>query len=259
MKFSTTTFLYLIPALALLVFGSFIATSSLPVFSVPNFINILNIPSLTIIIGGVWSHILIAYPANEVWRGLSKLSLLFSHNKKNKTEFEREITNIIGWQREIRKNKLAAASAISNELGETFEGYVFTLIATNYNQEELKNLAEARIVSNFEKSIRDSQIYATMGNASPAFGMFGTLLGLIIMLQNFQDTMQLGVGLGVALMTTLYGLSLAQLFFYPMEKKIKNAAGQKAQREQMILEGILLVLQDKPSMYIKDYLTASTE
>ncbi len=259
MKFSTTTFLYLIPALALLLFGSFAATSSLRLFGAPTFINVLNIPSLTIIIGGVLLHILVAYPTHEVWRALSKLSMLFSHNKMDKTEFEKEITNIIGWQREIRKNKLAAATSLSNDLGDRFEGYVFTLIATNYNMEELKTLAETRIASNYQKKIRESQLYATMGNASPAFGMFGTLLGLIVMLQNFQDTSQLGVGLGVALMTTLYGLMLAQLFFYPMEKKIKNAAGKEAQREQMILGGILYIMQDKPAMYIKDYLTASTE
>ncbi len=259
MKFSTATFLYLIPTLILLGFGIFAATSSLRLFDSPHFINILNIPSLTIIVGGVLSHILIAYPTNEVWQAVSKASLLFSHNKKDKTAFEEEVTNIIGWQRDIRKNKLAAAVSLSADLKDRFEGYVFTLIATNYNIEELKTLAETRIASNYQNSIRQSQLYAAMGNAAPAFGMFGTLLGLIVMLQNFQDTLQLGVGLGVALMTTLYGLTLAQLFFYPMEKKIKNAAGKEAQREQMILEGILLIMQDKPAMYIKDYLTASTE
>lgn len=259
MKFSRSTILFLIPSTALLLAGIFFATSLYRFYEMPRFISILNIPSLAIIIGGVWSHVLISYPTQEVWRALSKLALLFSHNRTNRADLREEIPTVISWQREVRKNKLAAAASYSEELKDTFEGYVFTLMATNYTLDELKALGETRIVSNFQNNSRDSQLYATMGNASPAFGMFGTLLGLIIMLQNFDDSLQLGTGLGVALMTTLYGLTLAQLLWYPMERKIKNAAEQTARREKMILEGILLVMQDKPAMYIKDYLLASIE
>ncbi len=259
MKLSTTTILFLIPALALLLIGIFFATSLFRFDELPRFINILNAPSFAIIIGGVLSHVLISYPTHEVWRALSKLSLFFSHNRANPRDLSREIPTIISWQREIRKNKLAAAASLSETLKGEFESYIFTLMATNYNLEELKALGEARIASNYQNNARDSQLYASMGNASPAFGMFGTLLGLIVMLQNFDDTLQLGAGLGVALMTTLYGLTMAQLLWYPMEKKIRNAAAQTAKREQMVLEGILLVMQDKPAMYIKDYLLASIE
>lgn len=259
MKFSLSTILLLIPAVGLLLIGIIFATSLYRFYEIPGFAGTLNIPSLTIIIGGVLSHILISYPTHEVWRALSKLSMLFSHNKAGSRGLSNEIPAIVSWQREIRKNKLAAATAFSDTFKNTFEGYVFTLMATNYSISELKALGEARITSNYRINARDSQLYASMGNASPAFGMFGTLLGLIVMLQNFDDTLQLGTGLGIALMTTLYGLTMAQMLWYPMEKKIKHAAEQSAKREQMILEGVLLIMQDKPAMYIKDHLQASLE
>ncbi len=259
MKFSFTTILYLIPAALLLLIGVLFATSFTRVHEVPGFAGTLNLPSLAIIIGGVLSHIVISYPTHEVRRALSKLSLLFSHNRVSSGDLGKEIPVIVSWQREIRKNKLAAATSLSEEFKDTFEGYVFTLMATNYSTGELKSLGEARIASNYRINVRDSQLFTSMGNASPAFGMFGTLLGLIVMLQNFQNTEQLGTGLGIALMTTLYGLTMAQLLWYPMEKKIKNAAEHTAKREKMILEGALLIMQDKPAMYIKDHLQASLE
>ncbi len=259
MKISLTTILSFVPAIALLLFGVFYVTNIVSWGELPRVIAMFNLPSLAIIIGGVLTHEMISFPPKQVYAALGSMRYFFSHNMTDSNDLQEEIPLIIGWQKEIRRNKLASASSFSAELGESFEGYIFMLMATNYSIEEIKELGEARIASNYRKNSDDSKIFASMGNVSPAFGMLGTLLGLILMLQNFQDTMQLGTGLGLALMTTLYGLAMTQFLWGPMEKKINHSAMWQARREQLILEGILLIMKEKPAMYIKDYLNASIQ
>lgn len=259
MRITPSTILSIIPAIAVLLFGIFFVTGVISLGEMPRVIMILNLPSLAIIIGGLLTVALISFPPRQVFDALARIRHFFSHNTTDSAELQQDISSIISWQKEIRKNKLSSANMLSNELGASFEGYMFTLMATNYSVEEMQELGEAKIASNYQHNQKHSRVYASLASISPAFGMFGTLLGLIIMLQNFQDTTQLGLGLGVALMTTLYGLAFSQLMWLPMEKKIINAAIQNAEREQLVLEGILLIMKEKPSLYIKDYLTASLQ
>ncbi|MDR4989070.1 MAG: MotA/TolQ/ExbB proton channel family protein [Bacteroidales bacterium] len=259
MKITVTTIVSMVLALLVFLFGVLYVTNVIRLGQLPELIEVFNLPSFSIIVGGVFAHVLISFPPEQLFSSLSRMSLFFAHSKNDTARMEEIIPGIIQWQRELRKNKLAAAAGLSEDVDDHFASFLFTLMATNYSTEDIKELGEARITSNFKKNSSESNIYTALGNASPAFGMLGTLLGLIVMLQDFQDSGTLGMGLGVALMTTLYGLSLAQFLWFPMEKKIINAARQAARREQLMLDGILLIMQDKPSMYIKDYLSASIQ
>lgn len=259
MRITLSTILSIIPAFAVLLFGIFFVTGVISLGELPRAIMILNLPSLAIIIGGLLTVALVSFPPKQVFDALARIRHFFSHNTTDRNDLQQDISSIISWQKEVRKNKLSAANMLSKELGDSFEGYMFTLMATNYSVEEMQELGEAKIASNYQYNNKHSRVYASLASISPAFGMFGTLLGLIIMLQNFQDTSQLGMGLGVALMTTLYGLAFTQLLWLPMEKKINNAAIRNAEREQLILEGLLLIMKEKPSLYIRDYLRASLQ
>ena len=93
-----------------------------------------------------------------------------------------------------------------------------------------------------------------MAISSPAFGMFGTVLGLIVMLQNLDDPSAIGPGLSLALLTTLYGTAFANLLFAPLAKKIRFNSVLNSAREQLVLEGILMVKDGRSALMIKDQL-----
>jgi chemotaxis protein MotA len=86
--------------------------------------------------------------------------------------------------------------------------------------------------------------------------MVGTLIGLIVMLGNLSDPGQMGPGLSMALMTTLYGVLVARFIFLPTSTKLKQKLGIQRFREYILLEGILLISQKKNPFYIKDKLNA---
>jgi chemotaxis protein MotA len=94
-----------------------------------------------------------------------------------------------------------------------------------------------------------------LAGASPAFGMLGTLMGLIVMLGNFNDTSGLASGMALALMTTFYGMMFTQFFWFPLAKKFTRASRLNTRRRERELAAILLLLEGKPDMYISDQLT----
>jgi chemotaxis protein MotA len=86
-----------------------------------------------------------------------------------------------------------------------------------------------------------------MGAASPAFGMIGTLIGLVQMLQQLSDPSQIGAGMAVALLTTFYGAIFANLFFLPMSGKLEARDKEEALVRSIMIEGILSIQAgDKP-------------
>ena len=95
-------------------------------------------------------------------------------------------------------------------------------------------------------------VLRAMGGAAPAFGMFGTLFGLIDMLSNLDDP-SMGPGLAAALMTTLYGIILSRFIFYPVAEKLKFSL-YKSFRETFMLEGIILINEKKTAFYVQDKL-----
>ena len=95
-----------------------------------------------------------------------------------------------------------------------------------------------------------------MGKSAPVFGMLGTLFGLIVMLSGFNEVESLLTGLAAALMTTLYGIIIGNFIFIPMARKMNNIASLQYFREKMILEGVLLIENQKTSLQIYDKLQA---
>ncbi len=216
----------------------------------------LNLPSLFILLGGLMNYAAVTRPPKDFLIILRAIGIYFSHGRNDRAEHKRSIDTIISWQNMLKKDRLDSLTVLSRKYRNSFEGYVFSLILTNYSYDEVKILGELEIDSRYRNTAAGSQILSQLGNASPAFGMLGTLIGLISMMNYFEDPLQLAAGLTVALMTTLYGLVLAQFLWYPLSNKLKNYAQIEAYRNKIYLEGIILIAKNRPPLYIKDYLRA---
>ena len=92
----------------------------------------------------------------------------------------------------------------------------------------------------------------TLGTYSPAFGMVGTLVGLVIMLGNLSDPESLGPSLSIALITTLYGVLFAQLLFSPISSKMTQREEIVRFRNYLVTEGLCLLAEKKPPRFIQD-------
>lgn len=256
MRLSILSILGAIVSLSIIVMTALFILNIIPITGIPEYLEFLNLPSLGIVLGGLLLVIVISYPPSEIKAALLVAQHLLSHSKINSKTFKADIQQVLEWQSTLRKNKLKAREELNEKLENTFEGYVFMLMSTNYKNEEIRELAHNRISEQYNRNMTVSRIYQMLGNTSPALGMLGTLLGLIHMLGNFQDVDELGRGLGFALMTTLYGLSLSHLIFMPLMHKTRLAAEKQYFRDSCILEGILMINEGKPPIMVYDKLSA---
>lgn len=93
-----------------------------------------------------------------------------------------------------------------------------------------------------EKSVN---VLASMGEYAPAFGMIGTVIGLVLMLQNIQDPESLGVGLAIALITTLYGTILANMIFVPLSGKLEHLGEKQLTRKRLFKTAIISIKDEE--------------
>lgn len=259
MRTSILNILCFFAALLIMIWGALIVIGYTGYGVIPSAYAFLNLPSLAIVFGGILASIFITYPFRKVVKALRNSLRLFSHSSVTDQQIENDIDEILDWQKIMKKNRVQAVTELSERYGDDIKGYLFSLLDTNYSTQELRELGEAYIQETYEKQRQVNEIIATMGKSSPVFGMLGTLFGLIVILSSFNELESLVTGLGAALMTTFYGILIGNFIFNPVARKMDNTASLKYFRDKLILEGIILISEQKTSLQIYDTLQAHTQ
>lgn len=256
MRISVLNILSFCIATVILIWGALIVIGVTTYNIIPGDLEFLNLPSLAIVFGGIFASVFISFPFKDVLKAIRKSSQIFSYSNIDDTVLANDISNVVAWQKRIKENKIEAISELSEEYDGQFVGYLFSILDTNYSSEELRELGEANIEESYIREQKVNDIISSMGKTAPVFGMLGTLFGLIVILSGFNEIDSLLTGLAAALMTTLYGIVVGNFIFNPMAKKMDNIASLHYFREKLILEGIILIEENRTSLQIYDKLQA---
>lgn len=255
MKFSLVSFSWILFFLALLIAGVMMVTGVVDVPSVHPIVDALNLQSLIILLAGLNLYAFAAYPPAVIRHAYASVLTYFSTSPVHRRSLQEDALQIRDWHRELTVGS-TTTDTLSERFSGTLEGYVFTMAASGYSKEDIRQLAEIRIADRFEKASARAALFRNLGNAAPSFGLMGTLFGLIVMLSNIQNAQQLSQGLAVALMTTLYGVLLAQVMFLPLAVKMRHAAIQQFNRDRMMLDALEAILQGRSPLAVHDILIA---
>ena len=214
---------------------------------------LFNLPGLIMVLGGTLMATFVSRPVRDVIGTFKALRKLM-HDDNIDVEAEvNHLLNIAHWYR--IGNIYAAEQAIAqvdNELLRTGAQLVI-------DQEPIHDIVKTlqwRIAGVRAKEQGDANILRTMASFAPAFGMLGTLFGLMQMLNNLGDAglSSIGASMSFALITTLYGLVLANMLFKPLAMKMERRAQQHIMGMNFVLEGIMLLHQRRHPMIIKEAL-----
>jgi len=107
--------------------------------------------------------------------------------------------------------------------------------------ELIEQILTSELDSISDRHNRGKSIFDTMGKYAPAFGMIGTLIGLVIMLQNMDDPSKIGPGMAVALLTTLYGALVANLVCLPLADKLARRSGDELLLKEIVIRGVMSI------------------
>lgn len=259
MKLSISTIFGIIVSLAMLLTGVFSITGRIDIYEIMPVLqdyHFLNLPSLFIVLGGILNSIFIMYPGRYVAKAWGSIFHLFTQSKTKAKTLQDDVKRVISWSQRIKQDKMNAYTQIQDENHKEVAGFLFSLVSTKYSNEEIREFGENSIEEQLNRKLVTVEVLSSMGTTSPAFGMFGTLFGLIIMLSQLDNPSEMGPGLAAALITTLYGISLAHLIFFPLARKLRNLAQIERFRDYLILEGVLLINENKSPFYIQDKLSS---
>jgi len=133
------------------------------------------------------------------------------------------------------------------------------MVVDGYNLEELTEILETRIEYREVREKTQAGLFKSMGTMAPAWGMIGTLIGLVIMLSGFGGeggADSLGPGMSAALITTFYGAVFANLFFLPMGEKLNTRMSFTSTLQAMLVEAARLIHQKKHPLIVREKLNS---
>ncbi len=204
--------------------------------------------SLRIVLGGTLAAIAISHGARQLKRIPGLMIRAFRRSSANLVELRDQLVELANQAR--REGLLSLEDAIEDIEDDFLAGAVQMLVDA-VPPEQMKELLENQIDSAAEYNDRGVAVFRTAGAVSPAFGMIGTLIGLIQMLRDLENPEMIGIGMAIALITTLYGTLLANIVFNPMANKLSEWNADELQWRTMIMEGILAIQDGQNPRFIK--------
>jgi chemotaxis protein MotA len=225
-----------------------------------NYFIFISASSAMMVVGGTLSAAFMSFRGRYVNLALRDVIRLFSGYAVAREYLNAEIGQMIRWGYLVKKEGVPELEKEIANLKDEFLSYAVGLVVAGYSAEDVRDMLESSVETTYERMIVPVKILKYMGSAAPAFGMIGTLVGLIVMLNNIGGSPeQLGGGLATALLTTLYGVLLARLVFLPAATKSQQGHEITRYRNYVMLEGFVMLSDDKSPRFIQDRLNSQLD
>jgi chemotaxis protein MotA len=196
----------------------------------------LNTPSLMIVVGGTASVVTMKFPFGEIINIIRVIKKAFLTKVTAPAKVVEELVEMATLAR--REGVLALESVEPDDeffrrsVGQVVDGLEISVIKRGMEQEIDKMVARHDI---------GISIFKMAGDVAPAFGMIGTLIGLVQMLSNMEDPAAIGPAMAVALLTTLYGALLANVVFLPIADKLHYRSDEEVFVKRLIVDGVVAI------------------
>ena len=223
--------------------------------SLRNISVIVDVHAALIVLGGTIAVSLVCFPLNQII-GLFKVFIkrLLGTNRRNYGAIIQELVMLSNARRGGMRAFEAATAQVADPFLKDAAGMLFWAQA-EISAEELRDLLETRINTHYMLYIGEAKIFRTLSKFPPAFGLMGTTMGMIALLQSLGSVdakNMIGPSMAIALVATLYGLVLANFVFIPIAENLTKQTQEDLISRHIVVEGIMLIHADKPTKYVEE-------
>lgn len=198
----------------------------------------IDVPSLMITIGGAVGATVISNPGGRLKAIGGCLKNVFTFQEPDLVGM---VQMIVSFAEKARREGLLSLEADVAEVDSEFMRKAIQLVVDGTDPELVRAILDTEIGNFEDRHSANKMVFDNLAEFGPSFGMIGTLIGLIAMLGNLADVSALGPGMAVALITTMYGSMLANMFAIPTSKKLAARSGQEVKSMELMVEGILAI------------------
>jgi len=208
-----------------------------------------DVNALIIVLGGTTAAILVGFSLDELQDIIPGVKRFFNYQAPDLRAYVEEFSEL---SRTARRDGLLALDRRIDEVDDALMASGLEMAVDGLDLDEMEELMDQQIKAELKPHQQLYKFFSNAGNFAPAFGMIGTLIGLIQMLQNLEDPSAIGPAMAVAMITTFYGVLLANLLFLPIAVKLKSQMQELLQSRMLVRTGIMGIVQgDAPSMIEK--------
>ena len=209
--------------------------------------------ALMIVLGGTLGAVMVSTPLDMLRGALRSMAGVFFEKAQDP---ELMIDQIVDYSSQARKNGIVALEQVADEVSDPFLRKALNLAVDGTDLQELRRMMELEIAIEENHSEAEARIFEGAGGYSPTIGIIGAVLGLIQVMKDLADIEKVGHGIATAFVATIYGVAFANLFFLPIAGKIKARAQRKAQMRELILEGVVGIVEGSNPKLIRSMLEA---
>lgn len=212
-----------------------------------------DIPSIFITLLGSFCALLLSFPMEHLKKMIPVTRLVFTPQKHDPAGL---INILVNFSEKARREGLLALEDDVEAIDDLFLKKGIQLVVDGTDPELVRNILNSELDALDQRHSEGRDLYEQWGALAPAFGLIGTLIGLIVMLARLEDKASIGAGMSVALLTSLYGAIMANLMFIPMAKKLEMRNNEEMLIREIMIEGILSIQSGDNPRIVKDKLAS---
>jgi chemotaxis protein MotA len=201
---------------------------------------ILQPTAAIIVFGGTLGAVMLQFPFSTVLSAALRLARVFFHRDDRGVSLLREI---VAFANKARRKGIVSLDRDLPQVADPFLRQALMLAVDGTEPSELRRIMEFQIENVSEIESRIPAVFESAGGFSPTIGIIGAVIGLIQVMQHLDHMDQVGRGIAVAFVATIYGVGAANLFFLPAAGKLRQRAREDQRLREMALEGVISILE----------------
>jgi chemotaxis protein MotA len=201
---------------------------------------ILQPTAAVIVFGGTLGAVLLQFPLATVVTAFGRILHIFTAPQKHDDQL---VTQLVGFANKARRNGVVSLDADLETIQDPFLKQAVMLAVDGTEPADLRRIMQVSLDSTVENEDRLPAVFESAGGFSPTIGILGAVLGLIQVMQHLDNIAEVGRGIAVAFVATIYGVGIANLLFLPMAGKMRIRLRDDVKRREMMLEGVISILE----------------
>ena len=193
-----------------------------------------------IVFGGTLGAVMIQFPLPVVLAAFGRLGSVFIDKSKDP---HAQIGEIVRYAQKARKEGIVSLDSEIEQIADPFLKKSLMLAVDGTEPQELQKMMELELDNQAEHEEHIHKVFESAGGFAPTVGIIGAVLGLIQVMQHLDNITEVGRGIAVAFVATIYGVGIANLFFLPFAGKMRIRIHDEHQRREMMIEGVISILE----------------
>ncbi|HTZ96953.1 MAG TPA: flagellar motor protein [Terriglobales bacterium] len=205
-----------------------------------NLAQVLQPTAAIIVFGGTVGAVLIQFPLPVVLKAVRRLGRVFLQPTSDPQELVREL---VKYANRARRSGIISLDDELEHIHEPFLKKSLMLAVDGTEPQELRSMMELELQNQADREEKIPQVFESAGGFSPTIGIIGAVMGLIQVMQHLDKIDEVGRGIAVAFVATIYGVGAANLFFLPTAGKLRIRMREEQVLREMTLEGVASILE----------------